>query len=380
MSTTEAPSGTAPGCHVTVARLSVVATAPAWPATALSEPTTAGGTGALATSPDAGVVAVCEPPAPVAVTTSDTVVPMSPGVSVYVASVAPVIAAHVTPVTSQRRHWYANDVGDPVHVPTEDESCWPAVVVPAMLGAVVATGRVAEPLPDVPTAIVGADAVAAPPDVLCAVTVTISACPVSSVVSLYESFVAPVIGVHPPPAASQRCHWYVNATGLPPLHVPGTAVRMTPVFTVPTIVGGMLAAGAPDGYGGIAIGPGSGPAYRSPSTQLRKPGTAAQSVHCQNVQPRPPQFPAGTLGDPPFVQCATHKWYPPSANDDVSPSRFFQKFGDAYTNALTPVRAFTSSSHAVAHCASAFGPSPPVASRSSTGGSSPGCGCATVTK
>ena len=36
--------------------------------------------------------------------------------------------------------------------------------------------------------------------------------------------------------------------------------RMTPVFTVPTIVGGMLAAGAPDGYGGIAMGPGSGPA------------------------------------------------------------------------------------------------------------------------
>src|SRR5690348_12518753 len=104
VSTTVAPSGTAPGCHVTVARPSVVATAPACPGTSLADPTAAAGTAAAATSPVAGVVAVCEPPAPVAVTTSDTVVPMSPGVSVYVDCVPPVIAVHVTPVASQRRH------------------------------------------------------------------------------------------------------------------------------------------------------------------------------------------------------------------------------------------------------------------------------------
>ena len=131
---------------------------------------------------------------------------MSPGVSVYADCVAPVIAAHVTPVASHRRHWYANDVGDPVHVPTEEVSCCPATVLPATLGAVVATGRVIEPLPAEPTATVGADAVAAPPDVLCAVTVTMSACPRSSAAGLYASAVAPAIGVQLAPAASHRCH------------------------------------------------------------------------------------------------------------------------------------------------------------------------------
>ena len=79
-----------------------------------------------------------------------------------------------------------------------------------------------------------------------------------------------------------------------------------PVFTAPTIVGGTLPTGTPVGYDPIASGPGSRPAYRSPSTQLMKPGTLAQSVHCQNVQPSPPQLPAGTSGAPLFVQCATH--------------------------------------------------------------------------
>ena len=51
-----------------------------------------------------GAVADCEPPLPVAVTTSDSVVPMSSGVSVYVDVVAPAIAAHAAPVASQRRH------------------------------------------------------------------------------------------------------------------------------------------------------------------------------------------------------------------------------------------------------------------------------------
>jgi len=205
-SVTVEPSGTAPGCHVTCARPSVVTTAPACPAAAASVPGTAAGTGAGATRPVGAVAAACEPPALVAVTTSDTVAPMSPGVSVYVDCVAPVIAAQDAPLGSQRRHWYTNAVGDPVHVPTDELSCCPATVVPAMLGSVVATGLVAVPLPLDPTATVGAEAVAAPPEALCAVTVTMSACPVSAVVGLYVSAVAPEIGVQLEPAASHCCH------------------------------------------------------------------------------------------------------------------------------------------------------------------------------
>ena len=64
-------------------------------------------------------VAVVEPPFPVAVTTSEIVEPMSPGVSVYVEVEAATIAVHCAPVASQRRHWYVKEVGAPLQVPTE---------------------------------------------------------------------------------------------------------------------------------------------------------------------------------------------------------------------------------------------------------------------
>jgi hypothetical protein len=37
--------------------------------------------------------------------------------------------------------------------------------------------------------------------------------------------VAPAIVAQLLPFESQRCHWYVNAIGAVPLHVPGFAVR-----------------------------------------------------------------------------------------------------------------------------------------------------------
>src|SRR5438105_8709707 len=104
-SVTVEPTGTAPGCHVTVARPSAVTTAPAWPAAATAEPTAAAGIGAAVTTAVAVVIAACEPPGPVAVTTSEIVAPMSPGVITYVAVAAPAIAPHDEPVASQRRHW-----------------------------------------------------------------------------------------------------------------------------------------------------------------------------------------------------------------------------------------------------------------------------------
>ena len=60
-----------------------------------------------------------------------------------------------------------------------------------------------------------------------------------------------------------------------------------------------------------------------------KPGICEQSVHCQNVQPSPPQLDAGTVGAAFFVQCAIHRRNPDPANADVSPSAVFQKLGDA---------------------------------------------------
>src|SRR5579864_6659975 len=104
-SVTVAPSGTAPGCHVTVARASGVATAPAWPGCAASEPETAAGTGAGPITALGAAVAACEPPGPVALTTSATVDPMSPGVSVYVDEAAPAIATHDAPLGLHRCHW-----------------------------------------------------------------------------------------------------------------------------------------------------------------------------------------------------------------------------------------------------------------------------------
>src|SRR6266566_7971229 len=152
------------------------------------------------------------------------------------------------------------------------------------------------------------------------------------------------------------------------------------VFAVcgtPTIVGGVLADGAPLGYFGIATAAGSGPRNRSPSLQRWNPGTLTQSVHCQNVQLWPAQSPAGTSGAASVVQCATHSGCPAPATLCVSVSAVFQKFGDVYTSAATPVRASTSSSHAFVHASSAAGDRPPFVSMSSTGGNSPASGCAT---
>src|SRR5579864_1102828 len=200
------PNGIAPGCHVTVAAPSGVTTAPASAGCATAEPGTAAGTGAATIGAVVTAVAEVEPPFPVAVTTSEMVTPISPGVSVYVDDIAPTTAVQLAPVASQRRHWYENDVGAPLHVPTELVSVCPACAVPVTVGSVVAAGRVTVPPPAV-TATVAGDAALTMPVSVCAVTSSTSACPTSTVTGTYVSAVAPVIGTQLPPAASQRCHW-----------------------------------------------------------------------------------------------------------------------------------------------------------------------------
>src|SRR5439155_6942010 len=129
-------------------------------------------------------------------------------------------------------------------------------------------------------------------------------------------------------AASQRLHWYVNVSGLPPSHRPGTAASNRPASGGPTIVGGVERRGRPLGYGSIATAASLVPFIRSPSLQCLIPGTETQSVHCQNLHPLPFQFCAGTAGELLEVQCATHRPVPAAATADESPRRPCQNSGE----------------------------------------------------
>ena len=70
------------------------------------------------------------------------------------------------------------------------------------------------------------------------------------------------------------------------------------------------------------------PFIRSPSLQCSIPGTETQFVHCQNLQPPPFQFCAGTSGLLLDVQCAIQRPVPATAAAVESPSCPFQKSGE----------------------------------------------------
>ena len=70
------------------------------------------------------------------------------------------------------------------------------------------------------------------------------------------------------------------------------------------------------------------PFSRSPSVQCLTPGTEAQFVHCQNFQPLPFQFWAGTSGLLFDVQCAIQRPVPAAAAAVESPRSVFQKSGE----------------------------------------------------
>ena len=54
--------------------------------------------------------------------------------STYVLSVAPPIFEQLPPSASQRRHWYMNVVGEPLHVPLLVVSVLPSWAVPEIVG------------------------------------------------------------------------------------------------------------------------------------------------------------------------------------------------------------------------------------------------------
>src|SRR5919201_3108208 len=105
------------------------------------------------------------------------------------------------------------------------------------------------------------------------------------------------------PSASHRFHAYVNASGERPAQVPVVAVSVCPGWASPMIAGGTMITGAATLR--RRSGETSGALKRSPSAQRLIPGTWAQSVHCQNVQPPPAQFAAGTPGLDERVQRAS---------------------------------------------------------------------------
>ena len=98
----------------------------------------AGGAGAITAV--AAEVASVEPAPLVAVTATRIVPPASGAASVYVLAPAPAMSEHALPAESQRRHWYAKLVGEPLQVPVEAVSWLPAVVVPETAGGTVFAG------------------------------------------------------------------------------------------------------------------------------------------------------------------------------------------------------------------------------------------------
>ena len=70
------------------------------------------------------------------------------------------------------------------------------------------------------------------------------------------------------------------------------------------------------------------PFIRSASEQCLIPGTDTQLLHCQNAQPFPSQFEAGTSGRLAVVQCATQRSVPAVAAAVELPRCDFQKFGE----------------------------------------------------
>jgi hypothetical protein len=84
--------------------------------------------------------AVALPSALIAVTSTLSACPTSPGTVLYVRSSAPAMSPHALPSIAHRCHWYANDVGLLLHVPFEAVSVDPSRAVPLIVGGAVFVG------------------------------------------------------------------------------------------------------------------------------------------------------------------------------------------------------------------------------------------------
>src|ERR671936_59103 len=80
----------------------------------------------------------------VAVTSTLSFDPTSPGPTTYVEAVAPATLLHVVSAASHRRHWYASTIGVvPFQTPGSAASVWPSTGVPETAGGVTFEGGTA---------------------------------------------------------------------------------------------------------------------------------------------------------------------------------------------------------------------------------------------
>src|SRR5438093_13100937 len=98
------------------------------------------------------------------------------------------MSAHAPPVESQRFHWYAYEVGLPLHEPVELAKTCEICAEPLICGGAALVGTVSTV-----TVPVAADVADADPLAFVAVTVRRSVAPPSAETSAYEDAVAPII-------------------------------------------------------------------------------------------------------------------------------------------------------------------------------------------
>src|SRR2546421_6720907 len=133
----------------------------------------------------------------------------------------------------------------PVQVPSSAVSVSPTVAVPDTVGTVSALGGAGGSAGGAAAgALTTSDAaeLASPvPNASVALTTTRRVAPASSAPIAYVVPVAPVISRHASPAGEHRCHWRASSTG--PLHVPSSAVSVSPTVATPVTVGAASALG-----------------------------------------------------------------------------------------------------------------------------------------
>jgi hypothetical protein len=89
--------------------------------------------------------------------------------------------------------------------------------------------------------------------------------------------------VGPVPPASQRRHWYANATGCVPLHRPASAVSVSPSRAVPQTVGSSIAVGGTAATAKLVAEPAAFVAVTR--TASRAPTSSAVATYVREVAP-----------------------------------------------------------------------------------------------
>src|SRR5262249_7702061 len=126
--------------------------------------------------------------------------PKSASRTPYELPVAPTTSPQPSPVTSQRRHWKANERAPPVHVPREAVSSSPTTALPVIVGRPAFVGATfAEMTPVV------WEFAEAWPSVFEAVTTTRTVWSMSFAWRVYVVNTALSMFVHPVPSVEHRC-------------------------------------------------------------------------------------------------------------------------------------------------------------------------------